>query len=134
MDYFYKRIWRGLRIPQSYIDPNSDGGTFNDGKVGIAYLQEIKFTLYIERLQSHIESTFDREFKRFLRESNIIIDESLFKIVLPTPSNYDVSRKQEMDGNLLNNFGTADGIQSLAKKFILNGPIVTGKQIGRAHV
>ena len=76
--------------------------TFNDGKVGIAYLQEIKFTLYIERLQSHIESTFDREFKRFLRESNIIIDESLFKIVLPTPSNYDVSRKQEMDGNLLN--------------------------------
>ncbi len=119
LDYFYKRIWRGLRIPQSYIDPNSDGGTFNDGKVGIAYLQEIKFTLYIERLQSHLEATFDKEFKRFLRESNITIDESLYKIVLPTPSNYDVSRKQQMDSELLNNYGSADGINSLSKRFAL---------------
>lgn len=119
LDYFYKRIWRGLRIPQSYIDPNSDGGTFNDGKVGIAYLQEIKFALYIERLQAHIESSFDAEFKRFLRESNILIDESIFKIVLPTPSNYDVSRKQQMDAELLSNFSTAEGISKLSARFAL---------------
>lgn len=119
LEYFYNKMWRGLRIPQSYIDGGSEGGVYNDGKVGIAYLQEIKFSLYIERLQSHLENTFDREFKRFLRESNIIVDESMFKVVLPAPSNYDMSRKQQMDADLLNNYGSADGIGSLSKRFAL---------------
>lgn len=120
LEYFYKRMWRGLRIPASYIDPNTDGGGIsNDGKVGIAYLQEIKFSLYIERLQAHLESTFDKEFKRFLRESNILVDESTFKVVLPSPSNYDVSRKQQMDTELLNTYSNADGIESLSKRFAL---------------
>lgn len=117
LDYFFKKIWRGLRIPQSYVDPNSEGGAFNDGKVGIAYLQEIKFSLYVERLQSHLERTFDAEFKRFLKDSNILVDESIFKVVLPSPSNYAASRKQQMDAELLNTYSTADGIKSLSKRF-----------------
>lgn len=119
LDYFYRKLWRGLRIPQSYIDATSEGGAFNDGKVGIAYLQEVKFALYIERLQSCFESTFDKEFKRFLRDCNILVDESIFKVTLPPPSNYDVSRKQAMDAELLNNYSSADGIQSLSKRFAL---------------
>lgn len=119
LQYFFKRLWRGLRIPESYIDNTSEGATFNDGKVGIAYLQEIKFALYIERLQSHLEYTFDKEFKRFLSESNIIVDESMFKIILPTPSNYDVSRKQAIDAELLNTFSTADGIKTISKRFAM---------------
>ena len=119
LDYFYKRMWRGLRVPQSYIDPHSDGGTANDGKVGIAYLQEIKFALYIERLQGHLERTFDKEFKRFLRDSNIIVDESLFRIVLPSPSNFDVSRKQQMDAELLTSYSSAKGIETLSQRFAM---------------
>lgn len=119
LEYFYKRMWRGLRIPQSYIDPSTEGGVSNDGKVGIAYLQEIKFALYIERLQAHLEYTFDKEFKRFLRDSNILVDESMFKVVLPTPSNYDVSRKQLMDNDLLTTYSNADGVSSLSKRFAL---------------
>lgn len=119
LDYFYKKMWRGLRIPASYIDPNTESGIANDGKVGIAYLQEIKFSLYIERLQGYLESTFDAEFKRFLRDSNIIVDESLFKIVLPSPSNYDSSRKQQMDDDLLRTYGNADGISTLSKRFAM---------------
>jgi hypothetical protein len=119
LDYFYRKMWRGLRIPVSYIDPNTEGATSVDGKVGIAYLQEIKFSLYIERLQSHLETTFDSEFKRFLRDSNILVDESIFKVTLPSPSNYDVSRKQAIDGDLLGNFTHADGFQSLSKRFAM---------------
>ena len=119
LDYFYKRMWRGLRIPASYIDPNTESGVANDGKVGIAYMQEIKFSLYIERLQAHLEYTFDKEFKRFLRDSNILVDESMFKVILPSPSNYDVSRKQMMDNDLLSTYTQADGIQTLAKRFAM---------------
>lgn len=120
LDYFYAKLWRGLRIPQSYIASNAEGGQpFNDGKVGIAYLQEIKFSLYIERLQSFIEKTFDIEFKRFLRENNIVIDPSIFKIKLPPPSNFAKSREQEMEAALLNSYSTADGISAFAKRFAL---------------
>lgn len=119
LDYFYNRLWRALRIPASYIDSSSEGGSYNDGKVGIAYLQEIKFSLYIERLQAHLESTFDAEFKRFLRDSSIRVDESVFKVVLPTPSNYDVSRRQVMDNDLLSTYNNADGITALSKRFAL---------------
>lgn len=117
LEYFYQRMWRGLRIPQSYINTGTEGGVANDGKVGIAYLQETKFSLYIERLQAHLEYTFDKEFKRFLRDSNIVVDESIFKVILPSPSNYDVSRKQAIDNDLLNTFGIADGIKTLSKRF-----------------
>ncbi len=117
LDYFYKRMWRGLRVPASYIDPNTESGVANDGKVGIAYMQEIKFSLYIERLQAHLEYTFDREFKRFLRDSNILVDESMFKVILPSPSNYDVSRKQMIDNDLLSTYAQSDGIQTISKRF-----------------
>lgn len=119
LEYFYKKIWRGLRVPQSYIDPNTEGGGYSDGKVGIAYMQEINFALHIERLQSKLESTFDFEFKRFLRECNILVDESLFRLTLPSPSNYDVSRKQAMDSELLQTYASADSVSTLSKRFAM---------------
>lgn len=120
LEYFYKKIWRGLRIPQSYIDATSDGGGIgNDGKVGIAYIQEIKFSLYIERLQKSIEKTLDLEFKRFLKENSIDIDPTIFNVVLPEPSNYRTSRQQQVDSDILNNLGAADGVSYLSKRFVM---------------
>lgn len=119
LEYFYKKLWRGLRIPYSYIDPATEGGSYSDGKVGIAYLQEIKFALYVERLQRYLEKTLDEEFKKFLREMRINIDPTLYKIILPQPSNYSVSKQQAMDADLLNTYATADGIPHLSKRFAL---------------
>lgn len=105
LDFFFKKLWRGLRIPQSYMDNSSEGGsTFNDGKVGIAYMQEILFTLYVERLQKQIEQTLDQEFKKFLYDQNIKIDPTVFKIILPSPTNFSKSREQAMDADLINNY------------------------------
>lgn len=118
--YFYNKIFRGLRIPKSFLDPTSEGGgVANDGKVGIAYLQEVKFALYMERLQRCLEKTFDKEFKDFIRENGINVDASIFKIVLPPPSNYEASRKQMMDADLLSNYSSASSIPELSKRFAL---------------
>lgn len=120
LEYFYKRLWRGLRIPQSYMDTNTESsGPASDGKVGIAYQQEIQFTLYIERLQKAIERTLDAEFKKFLEKANIKADTSIFSIKLPEPSNYADSREQAINNELLNAMVTADGIPSLAKITVL---------------
>jgi hypothetical protein len=79
--YFYNKIFRGLRIPRSFVDPTSEGGgVANDGKVGIAYIQEVKFSLYMERLQRCLEKTFDKEFKDFIKLNGINVDTTIFKI------------------------------------------------------
>ena len=118
LDYFYKKMLRGLRIPESYMSNTADGSSIaNDGKVGIAYQQEIKFTLYIERLQKALEKTLDEEFKRFLHELKLKVDPSTFEIVLPAPSSYKESREQTINADLLNNFSMADGVESISKRF-----------------
>lgn len=120
LDYFFNKMWMGLRIPQSYINGSADGGAiFNDGRVGIAYLQEIKFSLYIERLQGMIEKVFDTEFKRFLHENNIVVDPTLYHLELPAPSNFSKSKEQQMDAELLNTMISADGLTFLSKRFTM---------------
>lgn len=119
LDYFFNKMWMGLRIPQSYINGSADGGAiFNDGRVGIAYLQEIKFSLYIERLQGMIQKVFDEEFKRWLHDNNIDVDPTLYQIRLPAPSNFSQSKQQQMDAELLNTMVTADGISYFSKRFV----------------
>lgn len=119
LEYFQDKVWRGLRVPVSYMKKGSDGAIFNDGKVGVAYIEEYKFALYVMRLQGHIENVLDVEFKKYLRKTNIHIDESLYRIRLPEPTNFQMYRQQEADAALLSAYGSADGIPYLSKRFIL---------------
>ena len=120
LEYFQKKVWRGLRIPTSYMTEGAEGAVFNDGKVGVAYIQELRFALYVQRLQRYIEKVMDREFKNYLRRSNIHIDEAIYKVRLPDPSNFGTYRQQEVDAALLGTYGTADAIPYLSKRFILS--------------
>ena len=121
LDYFYRKMWRALRIPSSYIGSSTEDGQAidNDGRVGVAYLQEIKFSLYIQRLQRYVEEVLDAEFKRWLYESGFHIDPTIYRIVLPEPSDYGKSRQQAMDADMLSNLANTDGIDYLSKRFIL---------------
>ena len=119
LEYFQDKVWRGLRIPISYMRSGSDGAIFNDGKVGVAYIEEYKFAIYVMRLQGHIERVLDAEFKRYMRLSNIKIDETIYRIRLPEPTNFGTYRQQEVDAALLSAYGSADSIPYLSKRFIL---------------
>jgi len=120
LEYFQKKVWRGLRIPTSYMTEGAEGAIFNDGKVGVAYIQELRFALYIQRLQGYVEKIMDEEFKKYLRRSNIIIDESIYRIRLPEPTNFGKYRQQEVDAALLGTYGSADAIPYLSKRYILS--------------
>lgn len=119
LQYFFAKLWRGLRIPDSYMNNMVDGGGISDsdGRVGIAYMQEIKFSQYIERLQNHLEETFDKEFKKFLADMKIIVDPTCFSIRLPSPSNFSYHRELAIDADRLNNYSNAAGIDSLSVRF-----------------
>jgi len=121
LEYFQRKVWRGLRVPASYMIEQQEGGQiWNDGKVGVAYIQELRFFLFVQRLQSYVEKSLDLEFKKYLRRCNITIDESMYVVRLPEPSNFGKYRQQEVDSGLLTQIGSADGISYLSKRFILN--------------
>jgi hypothetical protein len=97
-----------------------DGGSnFNDGRVGTAYIQELRFNKYCERLQSLLNEPFNLEFKAYLRNKGINIDSNLFDIKFNPPQNFAAYRQSEMDTARVNSFNTVFQIPFISKRFAL---------------
>jgi hypothetical protein len=121
LKYFTNKLFRALRIPSSYLPTSSDdgGSSFNDGRVGTAYIQELRFNKYCERLQSLLNDTFDTEFKLYLRAKGINIDSNLFDVKFNPPQNFASYRQAEMDTARVNTFNTMVAVPMISKRFAL---------------
>jgi len=117
LEYFQWKVFRGLRIPLSYMREGQDNAIFNDGNTGIAYIQELRFALFVKRLQRYVERVLDKEFKRYLHAAGINIDTAIFNIKLPDPENFGIYKQQKLDSELLNTMSTAQAITSLSARF-----------------
>ena len=119
--YFTNKLFRALRIPSSYLPTGAEDGQqqYNDGRVGTAYIQELRFNNYCMRLQSLLTSVFDEEFKRFLYSRGVNIDTSLFEVKFQSPLNFAAYRQSEMDGQRINTFNTIQAIPYISKRFAL---------------
>ena len=119
--YFNNKLLRGLRIPASYLPtgPEDGSATYNDGKVGIAYIQEYRFARYVERLQKQIQEDLDKEFKMFLKHRGIEIDSNDFDIVFNPPMNFSSYRDLQLDTERANLFNTMQAVPYMANQFKL---------------
>ena len=119
--YFTNKLFRALRIPSSYLPTGSDdgGSNFNDGRVGTAYIQELRFNKYCERLQSLINDNFDLEFKAYMREKGINFDPNLFDLKFNPPQNFASYRQAEMDTARVTTYSTIAAIPHMSKRFAL---------------
>ena len=120
LKYFTNKLFRALRIPSSYLPTGSDdgGSNFNDGRVGTAYIQELRFNKY-ERLQSLMNGPFDTEFKMYLHAKGINIDSNIFDVKFNPPQNFASYRQAEMDTARVNTFGTMVGVPFMSKRFAM---------------
>jgi hypothetical protein len=119
--YFTNKLFRALRIPASYLPTAIDEqpNTMADGKVGTAYIQELRFNEYCKRLQSMIVETFDTEFKLWLHEQGINIDSSLFELKFNQPQNFAAYRQAELDTTRASIFAQVQEIPHLSKRFAM---------------
>ena len=119
--FFTNKLFRGLRIPSSYLPTGAeDGGTsYNDGRVGTAYIQELRFNKYCARLQSMLASTFDEEFKLWIKGKGYNIDNSMFGLKLNPPQNFAQYRQTEMDQARVNTFTAVADLPYMSKRFAL---------------
>jgi hypothetical protein len=119
---FTDKIFRGLRIPTSYISGGSAegaGGQTNDGKVGIAYIEELRFANFISRLQDRLNEIYDQEFKVYLKVCGLRIDDEVFNIRLPDPANFALYRQAALDADLIASFQNIQENEFLSRRFIL---------------
>jgi hypothetical protein len=119
--FFTNKLFRGLRIPSSYLPTGLDDGTqvHNDGRVGTALIQEWRFNRYCVRLQNMIVDKLDNEFKMFLRWRGFNIDTQLFKLELNEPQNFAQHRQVEIDAARINVFGQLEQVAYFSKRFLM---------------
>lgn len=121
LKYFTNKLFRGLRIPSSYLPTGADDsqGQFNDGRVGTAYIQELRFNNYCMRLQSLVQKAFDTEFKYYLEENGVNLDPSLFDLQFEPPQNFATYRQAELDNQRVPMFTQVLSIPIISKRFAL---------------
>jgi len=119
--FFTQKLMRALRIPSSYLPTGTDDSAaqFNDGRVGTAYIQELRFNNYCERLQSLINDQFDVEFKQYLFKKGINIDPNLFDLKFNPPQNFAAYRQVEMDTARVTTYGSIAEVPYISKRFAL---------------
>lgn len=124
LHFFTNKLFRGLRIPSSYLptgldDGTSNGNTFSDGRVGTALIQEWRFNQYCMRLQRMVVEKLDQEFKMFLRWRGINIDGNLFDLSLNEPQNFASYRQAEVDTARIGSFTQLEQYPYLSKRFLM---------------
>ena len=121
LKYFNNKLLRGLRVPSSYLPTGPDDGTaqYNDGKVGVAYIQEFQFAKYCERLQKQLIRQLDREFKRYLVHRGIDIENSTFSLEFTPPNNFSSYRELDLDTQRATLFSSLEAVPYLSQQFKL---------------
>jgi hypothetical protein len=124
LKYFNNKMIRGLGVPSSYLPTGADDGTatYNDGKVGTAYVQEYRFSKYCQRLQNLMAPQLDKEFKLFLKNRGIEIQSNLFELQFFPPQSFSQYRQMQLDGEQVQLFSNLMGTEAskyISKRFAL---------------
>ena len=119
--FFTNKLFRALRIPAAYLPTGIEesSNTIADGKVGTAYIQELRFNEYCKRLQSMLVGTFDLEFKLWLFNQGINIDSSLFELKFNEPQNFAAYRQSELDTARASVYAQLQEIPFLSKRYAM---------------
>jgi hypothetical protein len=119
--YFTNKLVRGLRIPSSYLPTGADDATssYNDGRVGTAFIQELRFNTYCERLQGLIAEEFNQEFKRYILEKGANVDTNMFDIEFTPPQNFASYRQAELDNSRVPTYTQMSAIPYISNRFAM---------------
>ena len=119
--FFTNKLFRGLRIPSSYLPTELDDGSrsVTDGRVGTALIQEWRFNQYCKRLQSMIVDKLDQEFKLFMRWRGINIDGQLFDLIFEEPQNFAQYRQADVDSARIATFTQLEAYPYMSKRFLM---------------
>lgn len=117
--FFNKKLALGLRIPPSYLDTyNQDaqsGQIYNDGRLGTAYIAELRYAGYIQRIQKNISKELFTHFRKYCKKQGVELPEEMTFSIAP-PQSFAIYKQNELFNALLNTYASAEGMESLSKR------------------
>lgn len=120
LSYFNNQLIRGMKVPSSYLPSgDQDSQAWNDGKVGVVLVQEIRFSKYCQRLQRKLIKALDREFKFYLKKKGFTIDAADFTLKFPPPINLSEWAKLELMQTRVSVYTQLEPNKIFAKRFLL---------------
>lgn len=121
LQWFNKKLALGMRIPPSYLDSyseDSNGGTYNDGRVGTAYIAELRYAGYIRRVQKRVALEISKHFRLFCKSQKVEIPE-MMEIQITPPQSFVVYKENEVNNALWNTYSSAENSEFLSKRFAI---------------
>lgn len=120
--YYNKKLQHGLRIPSGYMesayDENGRETQNNDGRVGTAYISELRYAGHIIRIQRRIAKPLFDHFKSYLRARGIELPDTVgFR--LAEPQSFAIYKENELFSTLLNTVHSASNVEGLSKRYSL---------------
>lgn len=121
MRYFNNKMFRALGIPSSYLPtgPEDGSASYNDGKVGTAFIQEFRFNERCKRHQRQMIRAFDREFKLYLKHVGVTIDNSMFNLSFSEPQSFSKYREIELESAKVSVYANIAQTPFISKRFAL---------------
>lgn len=118
LQYFTKKMMRALRVPHSWLlGPEEGGSVFNDGRVGVAYQEEIEFSKFCTRVQKHTAPEFDTEFKIYCKIRDVNVMASDFEMTMVPPTNYDDFKQNARDQDNINVWASVKDEPDISRRF-----------------
>jgi hypothetical protein len=121
LKFFTNKMMRALRIPSSYLPSGPEDGTatYNDGRVGTAYIQEYRFNKYCQRIQQLLIESLDNEFKMFLKSKGVELDSSTFTLAFCAPQSFSEYREIEVNNARASVFTQLAEVPYISRRFAL---------------
>jgi hypothetical protein len=122
MVYWENLLIRGLHVPQSWVPygpTDGDSGRSVPTSLSTTLVQEQRFLKYCERLQAILITTFDEEFKKYVRYRGLEIEEDAYELAFFEPTNITEMADEEIKKNRLETFNSAVSNPYISKQFAL---------------
>ena len=116
LEFFTKSLVNGLRVPTSYIDFSGENDqSHNDGRVGVAFIAELRYAGMIQRIQRKFEKELFEYFMKFATHNEVELPEHI-RLTIAPPQSFAAYNENELSNTLLNTYNSADSSEVLSKK------------------
>jgi len=120
MVFWDNQLIRGLKVPSSWVPFGpQDGQRAIPTNTSGTYVQEQRFFQYCKRLQQIVIDVLDKEFKKYLKYTGILVDDSAFRLAFYPPSSITEVTRNEIQSAKLNLCTSALSIPYISKQFAL---------------
>lgn len=131
LQYFNKKLALGLRIPPSYLDnayvESQSQGMHNDGRLGMAYMAELRYIGYVKRIQRFLAEALSAHFLKFAIRNDVEIPEEANFIIIP-PQSFAEYRKNELYNTLMNTVNSAINLEGMSKSYAFEKYLMLDKE------